>query len=81
MPEFTTTISGRPSLLKSPMATECGRESLIIELRVDDVRKKPHILPKEDKRYEVKLIYLWLFRRDLCYFQLELNKSLKLFSQ
>jgi hypothetical protein len=50
MPELATAISGRPSLLKSPMATECGRESLIIELRVDDVRTKPHFLPKQDKR-------------------------------
>ncbi len=54
MPEFGTTMSRRPSLLKSPMATECGRESLLIELRADDVRTKPYFLPKQHKRYEVE---------------------------
>jgi hypothetical protein len=54
MPEFGTTISRRPSLLKSPMATECGRESLVNELRADDFTTNPHVLTKKDKRYEVK---------------------------
>ena len=51
MPEFATTMSGRLSLLKSAMANECGRESLIMELRVDDVMTNLHCLPKQQIRY------------------------------
>jgi hypothetical protein len=53
MPEFGTTMSRRPSLLKSAMATECGRESLLIELRTVDFKMNAHVLPKQYKRYEV----------------------------
>ncbi len=61
MPEFGTTMSKRPSLLKSPMATECGRESKLSKLRVDDVRTKPHFLPKQNKRYKVEYSEIYFF--------------------
>jgi hypothetical protein len=54
MPEFGTTMSRRPSLLKSAMATECGRESLLIELRTDDFNTYAHVLTKQDKKYEIE---------------------------
>jgi hypothetical protein len=55
MPEFGTTMSRRPSLLKSAMTTECGRESLFFELRAVDFKMNPHVLPKSQTRYEVEL--------------------------
>ncbi len=54
MPEFGTAMSRRSSLLKSAIATECGRESLPIELRGDDFMTILHCFSKQHKTYEVK---------------------------